>query len=219
MPLDIVSILSKENFVKFRMIFTAALLIASTTCFAKGPVGIGKLEIGMSRTAIEGLAVDDGVHLNSPLTPYQNKYYEPKPGEDRFDTMLITPFSKDPLKSVLTFSDGILKSIYIDLGDSSRIVDQVKELITEKYGEPKVDNSMKEEQCIYKGGANFKISSGSIRNSWTQDRPNAEPISTSLSDTVIDTCPSTLRYAIGAMKSRSLTIGVAQPVKPVVNPF
>ena len=214
-----VSILSKENFVKFRVIFTAAILIASTTCFAKGPVGVGKIEIGISRTAVEGLAVDDGVYLKSPLTPYQNKYYEPKPGEDKFDTMLITPFSTDPLKSVLTFSDGILKSIYINLGESSRVIDQVKDLITAKYGEPKVDNSVKEEQCVYKGGANFKISSGTIRNSWAQDRPNAEPISTSLSDTVIDTCPSNLRYAIGAIKSRSLTIGVAQPVKPVVNPF
>ena len=202
-----------------RQLCTLALLIVPLTSFAKGPVGIGQLEIGMPRAAVEGLSVDDGVHLSSPLTPYQNKYYEPRPGEDRFDAMLMTPFSKEPLKSVLTFSDGNLKSIYIDLGDSSRIVDQVKELITAKYGEPKIENSMKEDQCIYKGGANFKVSSGSIRNLWSQDRANAEPISTSLSDTIIDTCPSNLRYAMGAIKSRSLTIGVAQPAKPVVNPF
>jgi len=78
---------------------------------------------------------------------------------------------------------------------------------------------MKEEQCLYKGGQNFKISSGAIRYLWTQDRKNAEPVTASVSDVVLDICPSNLRYAIGPIKSKSLNIGIAKPEKPVANPF
>ena len=203
----------------FRQFCTTALLLVPLTSFSRGPVGIGNLEIGMSRTAVEGLAADDGVHLSSPLTPYESKYDEAKPDEDKFNAMLATPFSKDSLKAILTFSNGSLKSIYLNLGNSSIILDQVKEMIAAKYGQPKIDNSIKEEQCIYKGGANFKVSSGSLRYHWSQDRANAEPILVSLSDTIIDTCPSDLRYATAAIQSRNLNIRVAEPAKAVVNPF
>jgi len=40
-----------------------------------------------------------------------------------------------------------------------------------------------------------------------------------VSDVVIDVCPANLRYAIGAIKSKSLTIAIAKPEKPVANPF
>jgi len=140
-------------------------------------------------------------------------------GEDKFNTKIVSPLSDQPQEAVLTFVAGQLQSINIDLGDSNRIVDSVKSLITSKYGEPKVDNSMKEEQCVYKGGQNFKVSSGAIRYEWKQDRPNAEAVTASLSDVVMDMSPSNLRYAIGAIKVKSLTIGIAKPEKPVVNPF
>jgi hypothetical protein len=204
---------------KLHGLLAFALLLASTVCAAKGPVGIGKLEIGMSRSAVEALQGADGVHLVSPLTPYEYKYSSPVAGEDKFDTTVATPLSDEPLKAVLTFSAEKLQSIYIDLGDSSRIVDTAKDLISSKYGEPKTDNSMKEEQCVYKNGSNFKVSSGSIRYSWTQERPKAEPVKATVSDTVIDICPSNLRYAIGATKLKSLNIAVAKPEKPVTNPF
>ena len=196
-----------------------ALVLAPITCFAKGPVGIGKLEIGASRSAVEALTPSDGVHLNSPLKAYEYKHSSPTPGEDKFNTTIVSPLSAEPLDAVLTFVGDQLQSIYVDLGDSTRIVDSVKELIAGKYGEPKVDNTMKEEQCIYKGGQNFKVSSGTIRYSWKQERPKAEAVAASVSDTVIDICPSNLRYAMGAIKSKSLNIGIAKPEKPVANPF
>lgn len=196
-----------------------ALALAPITCLAKGPVGIGKLEIGISRSAVESLTSSDGVHLNSPLKPYEYKYSSPTPGEDKFDTTIVSPLSDEPLDAVLTFVGDQLHSIYVDLGDSARIVDSVKALIAVKYGEPKVDNSMKEEQCLYKGGQNFKISSGTIRYSWRQERPKAEAVAASIADSVIDICPSNLRYAMGAIKSKSLSIGIAKPEKPVANPF
>ena len=195
------------------------LALAPITCFAKGPVGIGKLEIGASRSAVEALTPSDGAYLNSPLKPYEYKHSSPVAGEDKFNTTIASPLSDEPLEAVLTFVGDQLQSIYVDLGDSNRIVDSVKALIASKYGEPKVDNTMKEEQCLYKGGQNFKVSSGTIRYSWKQDRPKAEAISAWVSDTVIDICPSNLRYAMGAIKSKSLNIGIAKPEKPVVNPF
>lgn len=200
-------------------IVVSALALAPIACFAKGPVGIGKLEVGVSRSAVEGLSPSDGVYLASPLEPYEYKHSTPVSGEDKFNAKIVSPLSDQPQEAVLTFVAGQLQSINIDLGDSNRIVDGVKSLITSKYGEPKVDNSMKEEQCVYKGGQNFKVSSGAIRYEWKQDRPNAEAVTASLSDVVMDMCPSNLRYAIGAIKVKSLTIGIAKPEKPVVNPF
>ena len=195
------------------------LAITPITCFAKGPIGIGKLEIGAKRSVVEALAPGDGVHLSSPLSPYEYKYSSPISGEDKFNTTIVSPLSEEPLKAVLTFVGDQLQSIYVDLGDSNRIVDSAKALIASKYGEPKVDNTMKEEQCLYKGGQNFKVSSGTIRYSWKQDRPNTDAIAASISDTVIDSCPSNLRYAMGAIKSKSLDIGIAKPEKSVANPF
>jgi hypothetical protein len=204
---------------KVSRIIVSVLALVPLACFAKGPIGIGKLEVGVSRDAVEALSQSDGVYLDSPLVPYDYKHSSPVPGEDKFNTRMVSPLSDQPQEAVLTFVEGQLNSIYVKLGDSSRIVDSVKSLIASKYGEPKVDNSMKEEQCIYKGGQNFKVSSGTIRYDWRQDRPNAEAVTTSISDVVMDMCPSNLRYAIGAIKLKSLTIGIAKPEKPAVNPF
>jgi len=204
---------------KIIRILVSALALVPLSCFAKGPVGIGKLEIGVSRAAVEALSQSDGVYLGSPLEPYEYKHSSAVPGEDKFSTKIVSPLSDQPQEAVLTFVGGQLQSIYVQLGDSNRIVDSVKALITSKYGDPKVENSMKEEQCLYKGGQNFKVSSGVIRYDWKQDRPNAESVTASISDLVIDVCPSNLRYATGAFKSKSLTIGIAKPEKPVVNPF
>jgi len=175
----------------------------------------------MSKDTVEALTANDDVYLSTPMTPYEHKNSTPIPGEDKFNTLLVSPISSKPLKTVLTFSGNSLKSIYITLEDASRMLDEVKELITSKYGEPKVENSMKEEQCLYKNGANFKLSSGAIRYQWTQERPTAEKVEATLSDIVVDTCPSNLRYSMGAFKLRNLSIGVALPKseKKQVNPF
>ena len=202
----------------FRVLLSVLTLVP-VACFAKGPIGIGKLEIGVPRSAVEALSQSDGVYLESPLEPYEYEHSSPVPGEDKFNTRIVSPLSDQPQEAVLTFVGGQLQSIYLKLGESNRIVDSVKALITSKYGEPKVDNTMKEEQCIYKGGQNFKISSGAIRYEWKQDRPNADAVTASLSDVLIDMCPSNLRYAIGAIKSKSLTLRVAKLEKPVANPF
>lgn len=196
-----------------------ALAVISTIAAAKGPVGIGKLEIGMSQEAVQSLKPEDGAYLSTPMTPYVSKYSAPKSGEDKFDAQLTSPLSDTPLKAVLTFSAGALKSLYISFGESSAIHDRAKELITSKYGEAAIDNSMKEEQCVYKNGSNFKISSGTIKHKWVQERPGQESVTADLSDIVINSCPADLRYASGAIKLKSMSIGVTEAPKKVVNPF
>ncbi len=44
-------------------IVVSALALVPIACFAKGPIGIGKLEVGVSRSAVEGLSPTDGVYL------------------------------------------------------------------------------------------------------------------------------------------------------------
>uniref|UniRef100_UPI003D03E728 hypothetical protein n=1 Tax=Stenotrophomonas maltophilia TaxID=40324 RepID=UPI003D03E728 len=54
-------------------IVVSALALVPIACFAKGPIGIGKLEVGVSRSAVEGLSPTDGVYLAAPLEPYEYK--------------------------------------------------------------------------------------------------------------------------------------------------
>ena len=41
-------------------IVVSALALVPIACFAKGPIGIGKLEVGVSRSAVEGLSPTEG---------------------------------------------------------------------------------------------------------------------------------------------------------------
>lgn len=204
---------------KYKLAFFMAICMGSTIAVAKGPVGIGKLEIGISKEAAQALTADDGVYLSTPMTPYVHKYSQPKPDEESFDARLTSPLSDQPLKAVLTFAAGTLKSLYVSFDESSAVHDRAKELIASKYGDPVVENTMKEEQCIYRNGSNFKVSSGTIKHKWLQERQGLEPVSTEISDTVIDICPSSLRYASGAIKSKSITFRIPEVPKKVANPF
>lgn len=183
------------------------MLLSCGWAIAKGPTGFGSLKLGMAREAVEALQASDSVHLAAPLTPYQYKNATPKPGEDKYDAQLVTPLSPQPLKAVLTFESERLTALYLNLDTENNVLEVVKNQITEKYGSPKVDDSMKEEQCIYKNGSNFKLSSGAISHKWLEETPGAAPIETSLSDVVVAMCPSNLRYgSIGPIKLRSLSV-------------
>lgn len=194
----------------------------SLSASAKGPTGIGALKIGMSKEAVDALISNDGVYLSAPMTPYEYKNSSPIPNEDRFNALLISMISAKPLEAVLTFSGNALKSIFVTLETSSSMLEEVKGQISSKYGEPKVENSMKEEQCIYKNGANFKISTGDISYKWLLSQPKGEKIETSLSELVYETCPSNLRYSsIGAIKIQTLSIRIANDKldNKAANPF
>ena len=79
--------------------------------------------------------------------------------------------------------------------------------IAEKYNQGAIKDERKEEQCIYKNGANFKITTGTVATTWRQALPSGEAIETRLSEFKFDMCPSNLRYgSVGGTELKSLTI-------------
>lgn len=173
----------------------------------KGPIGLGSIKIGMSKESIEALTAISGVYVTTPMTPYVYKYSSPKAGEDKFDTSLLTPLSENPIKSVLTFDSNKLVSLSLDLDGSDGIFDKIKKQISDKYGNGVVEDNRKEEQCIYRNGANFKITSGSLNTKWFENINQTEKIETVISDVVIETCPSNLRHGgLDPIKVRNLTV-------------
>ena len=161
--------------------------------YAKGPTGLGSLQIGMSKSAIENLQATNGVHLTSAMTPFDYKNTTPIPDEEIFNTFISTPLDSKPLKAALTFKNSILISISLTINPSTNTLEKVKNQIKEKYGTGEIDDSRKEEQCIYKNGANFKIMSGSVYTTWIEELSQTEQIKTTLIDVSIETCPSKLR--------------------------
>lgn len=191
-----------------RLLIGASFTLISLPVIAGGPTGIGDLQIGSSKAQVEALPASGGVHLVAPLTPHIYKYVEPTPGESHFKTRITTPWSRNPLEATLTFSNDILINIYVALDDSRSMLDQVKNQISEKYGDPNIDDKMEEKQCLYKNGANFKIKSGTITQSWIQSKKDGKPIESKISEGILDTCPTNLRHdSIGAIKVNSLSIG------------
>lgn len=172
-----------------------------------GPTGLGLLKIGMTKTQVEALQASDGIYLTNAMTPYVNERYTPVDGVDKFNTYLQTPLSTTAFKSVLTFEAGKLSSIYINFDDANNVLEQVTSQISEKYGAGVINSDRKEEQCIYKNGANFKITKGTITTMWTESLSQNERIETITNDWLFDMCPSNLRYgSVGASKMTSITI-------------
>ena len=159
----------------------------------KGPVGFGALKMGMTKEAIEALQPTEDLYLTAPMTPYHSKFYTPKDGIDKFDATLIAPFSAKSLKAVLTFQSGGLTEATIFLDESSGMLNRIKGQIAEKYGPGKIEDNRKDEQCIYKNGSNFKISSGTINTKWVAELTATERIETNLGDLSLEHCPSSLR--------------------------
>lgn len=202
---------------------SSALLIAflALDAVAKGPTGIGELNIGETRSEIDGLVSSGSIPLTEPLTPYVHKEYKPTPGEDQFSTKIKTPWSDEPLPAVLTFTNDQLIRIHVTLKDNSAMPDTVMGQIAAKYGDPKIDDKMTEEQCIYKNGANFKIKSGVINYTWTDTPPKTPVIETTVMIGSLEICPANLRHgSIGPIKFNSLTIGHQEQKKvDTPNPF
>jgi len=172
-----------------------------------GPVGLGPIKIGMKMDAITQLQETDGVYLAEPLSAYENKSYTPKPGIDKYTTEISIPNSPKPLASVLTFSANQLTEIFLNFESSPHLYEKVKDQITEKYNQGAIKDERKEEQCIFKNGANFKITAGTIATTWRQNLPSGETIETRLSEFKFDSCPSNLHYgSAGRIELKSLTI-------------
>ncbi len=135
------------------------LSLTAQAANAAGPTGIGGLKLGMTQPQIE--ALKGGVQLSSALTewkPSKPEDYTPKPGEVKLEGMLSNPVSGKS-KVTLTFTKGKLTRIFLDLDDESDFV-TAKNLISSKYGSPKVNNSQKDKQCIYRNGNSLSLKNG-----------------------------------------------------------
>src|SRR5689334_20025430 len=137
-------------------LLTIVLLVFANVAIAAGPEGLGSLRIGVTKDAIERIPATDQIHLTSPLQPHESTGEKPTPGIERFKAMLATPFNAEPLETILTFEGEMLINLNISLNRLSRVFDQMRGQIAEKYGAPNVVNTMTEEQCMYRSGANFK---------------------------------------------------------------
>lgn len=194
----------------------AAALLVSSNAWAKGPTGIGSLQLGLTPAQVEALP-KDGVYLASPLGPYKspgNKPVELKAGEERFSTTVQTPWSADPLDATLTFIDGKLTSLYIDLKDSEAMAEKVAQQIEEKFGPRKVYDSRTSERCPSYGGGSQEVSSGSNYATWNEVQGEKE-VRTRVGTYVLDGCLHR-RYDQQRKVLASVSIFIAEASK---NPF
>jgi hypothetical protein len=193
----------------------------STTgaAFAAGPIGIGGLKLGMTQSQVE--ALKGPVQLTGSLTnwqPAKPEDYTPAPGELKLKGILINPVSNSS-ELTLTFANGRLSSLSLVLDDETDL-NSAKNLIGSKYGAPKVLNTQKDEQCIYRNGNSFTLKNGMATYRWVQPHGGGL-VTTQILEMLINSCPSNLRYGTtGGIAVRLLSIGYSSKApKESTNPF
>jgi len=189
---------------------------------ATGPVSFGAIKLGMTKAQVEALTAQDGFYLQSPMTTYvYPKSSTPVEGVDKFDGALITPYRPSSVPSVFTFKNDSLTVFSINLEKDESLAEELKKMVEKKYGQPKIDDTMKEEQCLYKNGSNFKIKSGLTMSTWTQELNDstAEVITTSFTDMRIAICPSSLNESLFDMKIRSFSLSRGNKPEPKPEAF
>ncbi len=180
----------------------------------KGPNGFGEIKIGASKEFIEALSASDGIYLAEPLSAINNSNHTSNVDADTFHALVLTPFNASAVKTTMTFVSNRLTEIFFAFGKSTNFVEQINHQITEKYGPGTVDDKRKDEQCIYRNGANFKINTGTISTEWIEDISESEFIKTRTSNYTIEFCPGSLtstRYPPAT--SQSMTISKITKVK------
>ncbi len=179
-----------------------------------GPNGFGPIKIGMSREAIVQLTEKDGVYLSSPMTTFIYRHGGQVEGVDQFDAKITTPLSSQPFSVILAFKGDELISLNISFERVSSVYDRTKAQIAEKFGPGKENNNRKDEQCIYRNGANFKVTSGSIISTWVDEVSVDSRIETRMSDWISNMCPSSLRsISVGEVGVKSISIRKIQNSK------
>ncbi len=169
-----------------------------------GPVGYGPLKLGMTKDAVAALPLTGDISLADGLVEARQK--TPLPiGTVSYRSKLGTPLRSEPYDVSLTFKSDRLASIYITLDDASFAL--FTKQITERYGNGSVNDTRSEEQCIYRNGSNFTLRSGVVQTNWNEPVTRTEKIQTTLTDLLIDACPSRLDMPrVGPIRQKSLTI-------------
>ncbi|CUA99334.1 hypothetical protein [Comamonas thiooxydans] len=178
-----------------------------------GPVGFGPLKIGMTKSAVEALTSGD-VYLASPLELAPVKNAEPDPTKERYSSTLMTPVSTTPVKISLTFVNGALSFLSMSATEQNSVITKLSSQVQEKYGEGSFSDNTRDEQCLYRNGANFTIKNGDAARMWSQQGSGGTTIQTTFRRALMDMCPSNLRYdGITKMTLEMLSIEELQQAK------
>lgn len=149
----------------------------------------------MSKSSLEALSAQDSYYLKAPLVDY--KYAEEKDkveGVNKFQGSTFHPFNKEPIESSFTFKNDVLTGMSFDFKKDEALFNQLKTMVEKKYGKPMVKSDLKDEQCIYKNGANFSVKSGAETFKWAEKVTNeaGEEVVTDFTNFVFASCPSRL---------------------------
>lgn len=201
-----------------KSVSTQSVAAAPITPAPSGPTGIGSIKLGITKEAVLALSPDEPVRIIGELTPKVEKTAPPS-GTERFEGKISVPLSTDPVAVKLTFQDGLLRYISLTADGEAVLLERLVKQVTERYGPGKVEDSRKDEQCIYRNGNNFTIKSGTVSTSWTTPTDNGKVAITKYTDMEINVCPSNLRYgSTGGLKIKFFGIeaiekGAAEPKK------
>jgi hypothetical protein len=202
-------------------VLVVAVVSAASACYAAGPVGLGDLKLGMTRSQVE--ALNGTVRLSSSLTATINEDEKPDPNSRILKASLINPLTGES-EVMLSFYNGKLIMIYLRL-DDERQEKAALSLITSKYGPPRTLDQTTEEQCIYGNGANFKIKKGPFYRFWSQKSAvlnvlGGSSVSTRIMSNRLLGCPANLRYSLGQSVIRALSMHYGRnPSFSNENPF
>jgi len=190
----------------------AAALMVSTTAMADGPMGVGSLQIGMTKAEVEALT-EGAVRLAAPLAPDADGTKLPD-GMERFDMSLQTPWSETPLDGGVTFTNGAASEVFINLDESEARMKRIGQQISEKFGAGDYDDSRRKEYCRTYGGGSEEVLSGFVTHSWVKIAGGSE-ITTRLTSMTMDSCLKRER-GDGASYFVSMSVSVKAAAQ---NPF
>ncbi|MDH1253062.1 hypothetical protein N5C67_10395 [Comamonas thiooxydans] len=157
-----------------------------------GPLGIGELKIGMSKVAVDQLNPLNNVYLDGELTQKFPDYRKMAPGEELYEGRLKTALASQSFRVFLTYQDGLLVEMSVSSDGHGTPIKTMADQVQAKYGDGTFKNEMKEEQCVYRNGAAFKIDQGKTARTWVQKTSDVDSVSTEFSVNVMDMCPSSL---------------------------
>ena len=189
------------------MIFRATLFVTvffgvvnAYAATPAAPDGIGPLKLGMTPSQVESLKQG-----NVMVSDFRIADKQDNPGSVKYTSMLKSPISIYPNETDLHFSGGKLTDILLRFPDApsdssaSFTEDQQDaiKMLTAKYGAPKIEKQWEDKQCVYGNGNSFTKKNGSERFRWSFALPGGMETVVTVSTSILDMCPVSLRYSLG----------------------
>ncbi|WP_321902048.1 hypothetical protein [Paraburkholderia tropica] len=173
----------------------------------------------MTFNAVSALTEADGIYPVQPLQVDTRNTARGNGGMS-YRARMRTPLDTDDSTPVsFSFVDGKLIGFSVELDDShfARAMTQ----IVDKYGKGELADDRKDEQCLYRNGANFKVNWGALSHRWTQRISDNTVIQTSATEFTVAMCPPSLDGpALEPSTSHHISFDeIVSAPKPTSNPF